>query len=160
MAIATFRTEESQTVCNQFWTPSGPFFVGSFSLFQKESQDKPLAQQGSAPNPGIPGSRKLSVPGRVHSILESYGSPQASLLGSNPFLTHGTVESSAKSVSSLPTSKRRTAAFQSHLQVLCPTLILAWQRLSYSCAVHASGNQWRTTASNQSFGLLANPVAG
>ena len=52
---------------------------------------------GSAPNPGFPGSRKLSVPGRVHSAPKSCRFPPASApSGSNPFLTHGTVESPAK----------------------------------------------------------------
>src|SRR5439155_15429336 len=43
-------------------------------------------------------SRKRSVPLRVHSHSKSFGSssPVARLTASNPFLTHGTVESPAK----------------------------------------------------------------
>jgi len=37
-----------------------------------------------APNPGSPGSRKLSVPGRVHSIPKSYGSLQRVRFGGQP----------------------------------------------------------------------------
>ena len=53
---------------------------------------------GLAPTPNPFGARKPSVPGRVHSVLESCGSQAAlgALPGSNPFLTHGTVESPAK----------------------------------------------------------------
>jgi hypothetical protein len=47
-----------------------------------------------------PGSRKLSVPVRVHSVPKSCGCQGAATLpGSNPLLTHGTVESPAKFLS-------------------------------------------------------------
>jgi|GEM_PF-1346404 len=38
-------------------------------------------------------SRKRSVPGRVHSVLKNYGFPVSAETESNPWLTHGTVES-------------------------------------------------------------------
>jgi hypothetical protein len=48
-------------------------------------------------HPATGGTRKRSVPGRVHSIPKSGGSPEASLLPeANPLLTRGTVESPAK----------------------------------------------------------------
>jgi hypothetical protein len=48
-------------------------------------------------HPATGGTRKLSVPGRVHSMPKSCGSQKAPLPpGSNPFLTRGTVESPAK----------------------------------------------------------------
>ena len=51
----------------------------------------------SAQSRTVPGSRKPSVPGRVHSIPKSYGSQVAvGRPGSNPLLTHDTVESPAK----------------------------------------------------------------
>jgi len=50
-------------------------------------------------HPATGGTRKLSVPGRVHSIPKSCGSQEAFLPpGSNPFLTRGTVESPAKRI--------------------------------------------------------------
>jgi hypothetical protein len=52
-------------------------------------------QLGAHPTTG--GTRKLSVPGRVHSVPKSSGSPKAGLLPeSNPFVIRGTVESPAK----------------------------------------------------------------
>jgi hypothetical protein len=54
-----------------------------------------MHQLGAHPATG--GTRKLSVPGRVHSRPKSSGSPKAGLLPeSNPFVTRGTVESPAK----------------------------------------------------------------
>jgi hypothetical protein len=47
-------------------------------------------------HPATGGTRKRSVPGRVHSIPKSGGFPEAPPPGANPFLTHGTVESPAK----------------------------------------------------------------
>jgi len=48
-------------------------------------------------HPATSGTRKLSVPGRVHSVSKSCGYQEAFLPPkSNPFLTHGTVESPAK----------------------------------------------------------------
>ena len=58
---------------------------------------KPQSHWPRAQSRRVPGSRKLSVPGRVHSVPKSCGS-QAALCapGSNPLLTHDTVESPAK----------------------------------------------------------------
>src|SRR5581483_7783196 len=51
----------------------------------------------SAPIPPSGGTRKPSVPGRVHSVSKSCGCPESSRFpGSNPFLTRDTVESPAK----------------------------------------------------------------
>ena len=47
-------------------------------------------------HPATGGTRKRSVPGRVHSIPKSSGFPEARPPGANPFLTRGTVESPAK----------------------------------------------------------------
>ena len=47
-------------------------------------------------HPATGGTRKCSVPGRVHSVPKSSGSREARPPGANPFLTHGTVESPAK----------------------------------------------------------------
>jgi hypothetical protein len=48
-------------------------------------------------HPATGGTRKRSVPGRVHSVSKSCGSRSApARWGANPFLTHGTVESPAK----------------------------------------------------------------
>jgi hypothetical protein len=51
----------------------------------------------SCAHPAIGGTRKLSVPGRVHSVPKSCGfSETRALPESNPFVTRGTVESPAK----------------------------------------------------------------
>jgi hypothetical protein len=48
-------------------------------------------------HPATGGTRKLSVPGRVHSIPKSCGSQEpVPVPESNPFLTRDTVESPAK----------------------------------------------------------------
>ena len=48
-------------------------------------------------HPATGGTRKRSVPGRVHSVSKSCGSRcAAARCGANPLLTHGTVESPAK----------------------------------------------------------------
>jgi hypothetical protein len=52
----------------------------------------------AAPNPDSSGSRKRSVPVRVHSVRKNSGftGPGCLAPASNPLLTHGTVESPAK----------------------------------------------------------------
>ena len=79
-------------------TPSGsvfwsPVFYSCGPLVGKSQSHWPRAQSRLTP-----GSRKPSVPGRVHSVPESCGSQAArgALPGSNPLLTHGTVESPTK----------------------------------------------------------------
>jgi len=84
----------------------------SWSAFSYSGSAQRASRQrtGPAPNPGFPGSRKLSVPGRVHSIPKSCGSQPASApSGSNPFLTRDTVESPAK-LFSAHLNLRRVAA--------------------------------------------------
>ena len=91
-----FRTERAGWACAQSRLPPVRFSWSSV-FYSAAPILASCGGTGFAPNPGLAGSRKLSVPGRVHSIPKSCGSQAAlTLAGSNPFLTHGTVESPAK----------------------------------------------------------------
>src|SRR5258707_7328 len=126
LSCQTFEPKEADRIAPGL-APSGPFF-----LVNRSSNPNALGfrkrigshHRGAHPAPG--GTRKLSVPVRVHSIQKSYGSRKASLLlESNPFLTRGTVESPAKylPVASLLKSRKAAASNQS-TELHCPTPFL------------------------------------
>ena len=101
-----------------------PVFYHWHCLCSKPPWHWPRAQSRFSP-----GSRKPSVPGRVHSVPESCGSQAAfALPGSNPLLTHGTVESPAKLF--LPLLKNREPprpiSPMAPVSNTCP----GWRRLS------------------------------
>jgi hypothetical protein len=113
-AVEPYLNRREPMPCGSGLSPAR--FVGTFRLLQRVPQSKPRLGV-LRPIPVVPGSRKLSVPGRVHSVQRVYGflrrgkpSPK-----SNPFVTHGTVESSANLFYSCfhKSKKERTAAFQS-----------------------------------------------
>jgi len=94
--FAQFRTERSGPDGSGSQLPPARFCWATH-LYSRSPRLASRGRAGPAPNPGLPGSRKRSVPDRVHSMPKSSGSPKASRLpGSNPLLTHGTVESPAK----------------------------------------------------------------
>jgi hypothetical protein len=69
-------------------------FLGQLSFILQPPWLASCRWTGRAPNPEItPGSRKRSVPGRVHSAPERCGSQAPFWPRSNPLLTHGAVES-------------------------------------------------------------------
>jgi hypothetical protein len=73
-------------------------FWSNISLTKRARLDKRVGPHPRGAHPALGGTRKLSVPGRVHSVAESFGFRKAAALPcqSNPFLTRGTVESPAK----------------------------------------------------------------
>lgn len=85
--------------------PSGSVFLVNRSITRRVAFGKRLHQ--SCAHPATGGTRKLSVPGHVHSVpkscafLETFGLP-----GANPFLTRGTVGSSAKCLNCAFNSQR------------------------------------------------------
>ena len=92
----------------------------------------------SAQSQFILGSRKPSVPGRVHSVLKSYGSQAAAKRQrSNPWLTHGTVESPAKRLLAVAKEQRAAASNQSQ-GLESPTPFLAGDSSQKSVRVHGS----------------------
>src|SRR5437879_5433878 len=73
-------------------------------------------------HPATGGTRKLSVPGRVHSIPKSCGSQEPSLVPeSNPFLTRGTVEPPAKCLQAALYKSKQSSRLQSNHRALAPT---------------------------------------
>ena len=78
-------------------TPSGSVFLVNGLLLPRPPCWQVAVALASRPIRRNTGSRKPSVPGRVHSVPKSCGSQSATALPrSNPFLTRGTVESPAK----------------------------------------------------------------
>ena len=79
--------------------PSGSVFLGQPFYYHTRWFWQARGVHQLCAHPATGGTRKLSVPGRVHSIPKSCGSQEAFLPpGSNPFLTRGTVESPAKRI--------------------------------------------------------------
>ena len=77
-------------------------FVGQPFYYHARSFWQARVHQPCA-HPATGGTRKLSVPGRVHSVSKSCGSSEAwPLPESNPLLTRGTVESPAKCLQAAP----------------------------------------------------------
>ena len=111
--------------CSRSPTPSGSVFLVHCLFITATPLLASRSDTGLAPNPGSPrGSRKRSVPGRVHSIPKSCGSQTAAALPrSNPLLTHGTVESPAKLFFAVSKEQRATAPNQA-LGLGCPTPFL------------------------------------
>ena len=143
----------------RLWSPSGPFFVGTFRILQSCLPDKPPPDP--APNPGIPGSRKLSVPGRVHSVHRVFGSRAGKPARCQPFCDsrHGRIV--CKTLFLLPQNlTREPLPSNQPKEFFAQPLCWLGNGSQNSCAVHCFIKKWRTTASNQSFELLANPFAG
>jgi hypothetical protein len=111
---------------------------------------KPQAHWPRAQSRHVPGSRKPSVPDRVHSVPESYGSQTAlcALPGSNPCVTHGTVESPGKLFFAVSKEQRAAAANQS-CGLVVQHLLLVDSGSQKSVCLHCSIYR-RATASNQS----------
>jgi hypothetical protein len=86
----------------------------------------------SGAHPATSGTRKLSVPGRVHSVPKSCGFSEAWWLPEfNPFVTRGTVESPAKCRCAAPSNWSRRADASNQSQGLGrPTPRVAGRRLS------------------------------
>ena len=131
-----------------FWSP---VFYSCGPLVGKSQSHWPRAQSRLTP-----GSRKPSVPGRVHSVPESCGSQAAlgALPGSNPLLTHGTVES--------PTKRflRRFLKNREPPPPISPVAPMSntgpgWRRLSKISLSSLRDHLRRTAASNQSAGSNA-----
>jgi len=119
--------------------PSGSVFLVNRSTTRRVAFGKRVHQ--SCAHPATSGTRKLSVPGRVHSIPKSCGSLEAlSLPGANPFLTRGTVESPAKCLE----LKRTAASNQTvglFVQPLCwLTAVLKIQPLFIGLVASSGGN--------------------
>jgi hypothetical protein len=115
---------------------------------------------GLAPNPGsIPGSRKRSVPGPVHSIPESCGSQAAvGLPGSNPLLTQGTVESPEKRCFRRWLNNRERP---SPIRAGAPAAhrLADWRRSQRISSSSSLDNVRRAAASNQTKRLNVQPLS-
>src|SRR6266700_2925002 len=91
-----FRTERSGPDCSRpcslrLGFLGQPFYYHTRPFWQAR------AFTNSAPIPPQAGPENFQCRGRVHSVAKSYGSQDACLRSeSNPFLTHGTVESPCK----------------------------------------------------------------
>jgi len=131
-----FRTERSGPGRWQVPTPFGSVFLVT-GLLPRPLPFWPAAVAlASRPILVTPGSRKLSVPGRVHSVPESCGSQVAwGRPGSNPFLTHDTVESPAKFLSRRYL-KNRERPLPISPMALGPTPFTGWRPLSKSFRLH------------------------
>jgi hypothetical protein len=137
-------------------TPSGSVVLVTSLLLLRPLVGKSQSHWSRAQSRLTPGSRKPSVPGRVHSVPESCGSQAAlgALPGSNPLLTHGTVES--------PTKRflRRFLKNREPPPPISPVAPMSntgpgWRRLSKISWSSLRDHLRRTAASNQSAGSNA-----
>jgi len=111
-SLTIYLNRKEQAGLLQTWLPPARFSWSTVLLPHAPVFASAYVHQLCAHPPRVRRTRKLSVPGRVHSISKSCGSQEPSLVPeSNPFLTRGTVESPAKYLgAALRKNLRRAAA--------------------------------------------------
>jgi hypothetical protein len=90
-----FSNRKERTGLLSPWLPPARFFLVNCSITTRVRFGKRVRSPTLRPSPDSRGTRKLSVPGRVHSVPERFGCRGDR--SSNPLLTRDTVESPAKS---------------------------------------------------------------